>query len=450
MIENKETMKRFLLVIGVTLSVFATSCKSLKENEEHQIITDESLMDSVQYRTFLYFWDAAEPNSGLARERYHMDGEYPLNDKNVVTSGGSGFGIMAIVIGMDRGFITREQGIERLDKIVSFLETADNFKGVFPHWWDGETGETKAFSLKDDGGDLVETSFLIQGLLVAHQYLNTEDEREALLANRIDTIWRSVNWDWYRNNQNVLFWHWSTKYEWEMDFPIRGFNECLITYVLATCSPTYGVPAEVYHEGWAENGDIISPHETEGYPLNMRYQGTEVGPMFWAHYSFLGLNPTGLKDQYADYFKEMKNYTLINRAYCIRNPKGYKGYGHQSWGLSASYTVDGYMAHQPKKEGDKGVITPTAALSSIVYTPEESLEVMHYLYSNLGDKMWGKYGFYDAYSETEDWYPQRYLAIDQGPIVVMIENYRTGLIWNLFMSHPDVQAGLDKLGFTID
>ena len=439
-----------ILTVGVLISI-ATACNSTsKENNSSAgnvtNISDEALLDSVQRRTFLYFWDAAEPTSGMARERYHLDGIYPQNDKHVVTSGGSGFGIMAIIAGIERGYVTREQGVERMEKIVTFLENADSFHGVFPHWWDGETGKVRGFSDKDNGGDLVETSFLIQGLLTAHQYYVNGSEREKAVAARMDKLWRAVDWNWHRNGQNVLYWHWSPEHSWEMNFPIRGFNECLITYILAACSPTHGVPAEVYHEGWAEGGDIIGPHVTEGYELNMRYQGTEAGPLFWAHYSFLGLNPNGLKDRYADYFQEMRNYTLINRAYCIRNPKGYKGYGEDFWGLTASYTVNGYSAHEPSERFDAGVITPTAALSSIVYTPEESMAVMRNLYS-MGDKMWGPYGFYDAISQTDNWAPQRYLAIDQGPIAVMIENHRTGLLWELFMSHPDVQRGLKILGF---
>ncbi len=410
-------------------------------------ISDEALLDSVQRRTFGYFWNESEPTSGMARERFHVDGIYPQNDRNVVTSGGSGFGIMAIIVGIERGYVTRQEGLDHMAKIVTFLENADSFKGVFPHWWDGETGKVKGFSDKDNGGDLVETSFLLQGLLATHQYYINGTEAEKALAARIDKLWKAVDWNWHRNGKNVLYWHWSPSHSWEMNFAIRGYNECLITYVLAASSPTHGVPAEVYHEGWAENGKIIEPHEVEGYKLNMRYQSNSgAGPLFWAHYSFLGLNPTGLKDRYADYFQEMKNYTLINRAYSIRNPKQFKGFGEDLWGLSASYSTVGYAAHEPSEEGDHGVIAPTAALSSIVYTPEESMKVMRSLY-NMGDKLWGPYGFYDAFSETEDWYPQRYLAIDQGPIIVMIENYRTQLLWNLFMSHPDVQSGLKKLGF---
>lgn len=442
-------MKSSYVAIIIVLFAGITACKqtpATPPSDATSSITDEALLDSVQHRTFKYFWDGAEPTSGMARERYHVDGVYPHDDKHVVTSGGSGFGIMAIIAGIDRGYVTREQGLVRMAKIVSFLENADSFHGVFPHWWNGETGKVRGFSEKDNGGDLVETSFLIQGLLAAHQYYVNGSEGEKAVAARIDKLWRTVDWNWHRNGQNVLYWHWSPEHSWEMNFAIRGYNECLITYILAACSPTHDVPAEVYHEGWGEGGAIVGLHETEGYTLNMRYQGTEAGPLFWAHYSFLGLDPNGLKDRYVDYFQEMKNYTLINRAYCIRNPKNFSGYGENAWGLSASYSVNGYAAHEPAERGDFGVIAPTAALSSIVYTPEESMQVMRYLYSKK-DSLWGDYGFYDAFSETENWYPQRYLAIDQGPIVVMIENHRSGLLWKLFMCHPDVQNGLKKLGF---
>lgn len=436
-------MKNILFTFLILFFLIGCSNKNKSLNQ----ISDDDLMDSVQHRTFLYFWDGAEPNSGMARERFHIDEDYPKNDKNIVTSGGSGFGIMAIIAGIERGYISPEEGYDRLNKIVTFLEKADRFHGVYPHWWDGETGKVKSFSPLDNGGDLVETSFLMQGLLAAHQYYIDGSNKEKNLADRMDKIWREVDWNWHRNNQNILYWHWSPDFSWEMNFPIRGYNECLITYILAAASPTYCISAEVYDEGWAQNDSIIAPHELEGHRLNMRYQNNSgTGPLFWAHYSFLGLNPNGLKDKYADYFQEMRNFTFINRDYCIRNPNNHKGYGAECWGLTASYSLKGYAAHIPDTQNDFGVISPTAALSSIIYTPKESMMVMRHLYGK-GEKLWGKYGFYDAFSENDNWYPQRYLAIDQGPISVMIENHRSKLLWHLFMSHPDVQAGLNKLGF---
>ncbi len=413
-------------------------------------LSEEALLDSVQYRTFQYFWDGAEPNSGMARERFHVDGIYPQNDKNVVTSGGSGFGLMAILTGIERGFITREEGVERLAHIVEFLEQADRFHGVWPHWLYGETGKVKPFSPQDDGGDLVETAFLVQGLLAVREYLKDGSAREQIIAEDIDELWREVEWDWYtKGGEDVLYWHWSPNHGWAMDFPLEGYNEVLITYILAAASPTHGIDAEAYHKGWARGGSITTDKSTYGYNLILSHNGAETygGPLFWAHYSYLGLDPRGLKDRYTDFWELNRNHTLINRQWCIENPLGYKGYGEDSWGLSASYSVNGYAAHAPGEDRDLGVITPTAALSSFPYTPEASMQVLKYLYYDLGDKLWGKYGFYDAFSEEYDWYPQRYLAIDQGPIVVMIENHRSNLLWDLFMSAPEIREGLKKLGF---
>ncbi len=409
----------------------------------------QQIYDDVQRRTFQYFWEGAEPTSGLARERFHVDNVYPQNDKMVVTSGGGGFGVMAILVGVERGFITRQQGIERFEKILNFLETADRFHGAWPHWWNGETGKVKPFSRRDDGGDLVETSFMIQGLLAVRQYFKDGSAREKNIASRIDKLWREVEFDWYRNGKNVLYWHWSPNYGWEMNFAVTGYNECLIMYILAASSPTHSVPAEVYHEGWARSGKIKDTVTTYGHTLTLSHNGAPKygGPLFWAHYSYLGLDPRGLKDRYADYWEHNKNHTLINRQWCVENPLKYKGYGPNSWGLTSSYSMRGYAGHAPGEKRDLGVIAPTAGLSSMPYTPEYSMEAMRHWYTNMKDSLYGPYGFYDAFSETANWFPKRYLAIDQGPIVVMMENYRSGLLWNLFMSCPEIQQGLKKLGF---
>lgn len=421
---------------------------SSSEATSKDSISDDSLLTLVQKQTFNYFWDGAEPVSGLARERIHIDGDYPENDQNVVTIGGGGFGVMAILVGIERKFITREQGAERLSRIVNYLEKADRFHGAWPHWLHGPTGKVKPFGKKDNGGDLVESAFMAQSLICVRQYFKDGNEQERKLAQKADALWKGIDWNWYRKgNQNVLYWHWSPQYNWEMNFPVSGYNECLIMYVLAASSPTHGVPAEVYHQGWAKSGAIKSDAEQFGYKVVLSHNGApgSVGPLFWAHYSYLGLNPKGLKDRYADYWLLNKNHTLINRAYAIKNPKGFKGYGENAWGFTSSYSVNGYAGHSPND--DRGVISPTAALSSYPYTPEYSMQVIRHLYEDLGDKIFGKYGFYDAYSETDNWYPQRYLAIDQGPEVVMIENGRSGLLWKLFMSSPEVQSGLKKLGF---
>ncbi len=436
--------------VKILLTVLALHFFATYANTQQKQLSDSALFNLVQQRSFQYFWEGAEPNSGLARERFHADNIYPENDKHVVTSGGGGFGVMAILVGIERGFITKEQGLQRMEKIVHFLETADRFHGAWPHWWDGNTGKVKPFSKYDDGGDLVETSFMLQGLLCARQYYAQGNKREKALAKRIDILWRAVEFDWYRQGQNVLYWHWSPNNGWRMNFAVHGYNECLIMYVLAASSPAHGVPASVYHEGWAQQGRINdNPPRYKNIALHLNHQGDAgiTGPLFWAHYSYLALDPRNLKDKYADYWQHNVDHTRINYQWCVDNPLGYKGYGADSWGLTSSYSINGYAGHTAAKNRDLGVISPTAALSSFPYTPKESMAAMRHWYETYGDKLFGPYGFYDAFSETANWFLPRYLAIDQGPIVVMMENYRSGLLWRLFMSAPEIKKGLQVLGF---
>jgi hypothetical protein len=430
--------------IGDSTSIKAVDTSSFSLSKE-----DEELFTLVQKQTFNYFWEGAEPTSGMARERLHTDNIYPENDKMVITSGGSGFGVMSILVGINRGFITREEGLQRLEKITTFLETADRFHGAWPHWWNGETGKVKPFSTNDNGGDIVETSYMLQGLLCVRQFFKDGTDREKALAERVDKLWKEVEFDWYRNGKNVIYWHWSPNYAWKMNFPVVGYNECLILYILAASSPTHGVPAEVYHEGWADSGKISNVHTALGYQLQFNHQGPAPmgGPLFWAQYSYLGLDPRGLKDRYADYWKENMDQSLINYTWCVQNPNKFKGYGPDNWGLTSSYSIKGYAQHAPGEKNDLGVIAPTAALGSFPYTPKQSMKALRHWYTDMKDKLWGPYGFYDAFSETANWFPPHYLAIDQGPPVVMMENYRSGLFWNLFMSCPEVKAGLKKLGF---
>jgi hypothetical protein len=445
----------YLTVSGLSFLISCDNTSEASRSYQTEIsveLSDEELLDTVQYATFQYFWDGAEPNSGMARERYHVDGVYPQDDKNVVTSGGSGFGLLAIIVGAERGFITRDEAVERFERIVGFLEKADRFHGLWPHWMYGESGKVRSFSARDDGADIVETAFLVQGLLTVKQYLRYGTEREKAVAERIETLWREIQWNWHtkEGEENVLYWHWSPNHGWGMNHPVRGYDECLIAYVLAASSPTYPINPEAYHEGWARGGDIVlEEHEAYGYSLPLKHNGAVEygGPLFWAHYSYLGLDPRNLEDKYANYWENNRNHALIQYEYAIDNPHGHEGYGENLWGLTASYSLNGYSGHKPY-ETDPGVISPTASLSSFPYTPEESMKVLKNLYYNYHEQTFGPYGFYDALSIGHDWFPQRYLAIDQGPIVVMIENHRSGLLWDLFMSNEDVQNGLDRLGFS--
>lgn len=422
-------------VNGSTLSERSvTFYTAIDETPDFPVLTDDELLTLVQKHTFRYFWDLAEPSSGMARERN--------TSGNVVTSGGSGFGIMAIIVGIERNFITREEGIQRMNKIVTFLENADRFHGAWSHWINGNNGTAIPFSTKDDGGDLVETSFLVQGLLTFRQYLQASDTTGNNLINRIDTLWRDVEWDWYRkNNEEVLYWHWSPNYNWDMNFPMYGYFEEQVTYFLAAASPTHSIPKRVYTNGYGRNGAIKTGGTHYGYTLPL---GTP-SPLFWVHYSYTGMNPH-FSDEFANYWQQNVNATLINQAYCIANPRKYIGYSDACWGLTSSDNATGYDAHSPAN--DKGVITPTAALSSFPYTPVESMKALKFFYYTVGDRLWGEYGFYDAFNLTEGWTADSYLAIDQGPIIIMIENYRSGLLWDLFESAPEVQAARTKLGFT--
>lgn len=405
------------------------------------IMTNEEFLDMTQRATFRYFWDYAHPVSGLARER--------LNSGDVVTTGGSGFGIMAILVGIERGFISRDLGKKRMLKIVDFLTNkAQRYRGAFAHWLNGSTGQTIPFSQYDDGADLVETSFLIQGLLAARQYFDQQDSIEIQIRNMITNIWRSVEWNFYRRfpTSNHLYWHWSPNYGWQMNLQVQGPSECMITYMLAIASPTYSVPANLFHLGWANSPYYINGRTFYGYKI---FVGWDYGgPLFFSHYSFLGFDPRHKKDQYCNYFINNRNITLIHREYSIANPRGWLGYNANSWGLTASDDPDGYRVHEPTN--DNGTISPTAALSSLPYTPNESIEVIKHFYRTYYAGLWGEYGFKDAFNVTRNWFANSYLAIDQGPIIVMIENYRSGLLWNKFMANPEIQPMLNAIGFVPD
>ena len=403
-------------------------------------LSDDALLDLVQKQTYRYFHDFAHPTSGLARERSNTN----YYGHEVVTIGGSGFGVMSTIVAVNRGWIGRDSAVRFLLKTVNFLLKADAYHGVFPHWLNGETGKTIPFSRKDDGADLVETSFMLQGLLTARQYFDAKTPKESELRSKINRIWNDVEWDWFTHGEDVLYWHWSPNNGWAMNFELRGYNECLITYVLAASAEKYPVSKAVYDKGWTQGINYKNGKEYYGVKLPLGFD--YGGPLFFSHYSYLGLNPKGLKDRHADYWEQNVNHTLINYNHAIENPKGYKDYGPNAWGLTSGDDLQGYSGFSPTN--DRGTITITAALSAFPYTPEKSMAALKHFYYDLGDKLWSEYGFVDGYNATKDWYATSHIAIDQGPIIVMIENYRTGLLWDLFMSAPEVQRGLTKFGFT--
>lgn len=441
-------MKRIPVFITIVVLSYASVAQKVGKTNvfdptnRPKDLSDSALLDLVQRQTFRYFWDFAHPVSGLARERSNENFGY---GNETVTIGGTGFGIMSVIVAVERGWITRDTAAKFMRKMINFLVKANSYHGVYPHWMDGATGKTIPFSRKDDGADLVETSYLFQGLLCARQYFKQNNPAENEFRGKLNWLWTGIEWNWFtQGGQEVLYWHWSPNNGWAMNFPVRGFNECLIMYILAASDEHYPVPASVYHRGWAESNFFKNGKEFYGIKLPLGFD--YGGPLFFSQYSFLGLDPRGLKDRYADYWEQNRNHTLINREHCIRNPKKFKGYSENCWGLTASDTYNGYDAHSPTN--DNGTITPTAALSAFPYTPEYSMKALKHFYYDLGDKLWSEYGFVDAFNETQNWVAQSHLAIDQGPIVAMIENYRSGLLWKLFMSCPEIQRGLKKLGFT--
>lgn len=405
-------------------------------------LSDDALLDLVQWQTLAYFWDFGHPASGMARERSNPVAGYDYQE--TVCTGGTGFGVMAMLAGAARGFLPRTEVRARIQRIAGFLDRAESWHGVFPHFLNGSTGAAIPFSERDDGGDLVETSFLMMGLLCARQYFADSVSEEAALRVAVERLWGAVEWDWHaRGGVDALTWHWSPRHGWAMGLLVTGWNECLVTYVLAAGSPSHPVSPATYHRGWTGGPAFRNGHMYHGIALPL---GPPFGgPLFLSQYSFLGLDPRGLRDRYADYWTQNCAHTRINRAHCIANPHGFAGYGPRCWGLSACDGDGGYDAFCP--ENDRGVIAPTAALSAMPYAPRESMEALRHFYVDRGGEIWGRHGFVDAFTPSRKWVAESNLAIDQGPIVVMIENHRSALLWDLFMSCPEVRSGLRRLDF---
>ena len=429
---NSTVIYRLVAVLQETESEAAEASAEIRD------FTDEELLSMIQQYTFWYFWEGAHQATGMVLERSN-------GSNTTVASGATGMGLMAMIVAHEREYRPREEVKDRILKILEFLENSERHHGVWSHWYNADTYETQPFSPDDDGGDIVETSYVAAGLIALKNYFTGVDEKSVSVRETADKLWKEIDWDWYRNGgQNVLYWHWSPNGGFKMNMRVTGWNESLVTYVMAASSPTHGVPAEVYDIGWARNGNIVRPRSFYGYSISLAPDWG--GPLFWIHYSHLGINPHGLSDKYADYWQEHVNTALIHHAYAVDNPQNHEGYSDENWGLTASDSPGGYTAHQPV-HNDNGTISPTAALASMPYTPEESMKALKYFYRERGSDLFGIYGPYDAFNDNLGWVQEGYIGIDQGPIVVMIENHRTGLLWNVVMQDEDLQAGLDKLGF---
>lgn len=408
-------------------------------NVQTNDFSDEELIDMFQRYAFRYFWEGAHQNTGMISERSN-------GDDKIVASGATGMGLMAMIVAGERGYRPSEEIKNRVLSILGFLENCERHHGAWSHWYDANTYQTQPFSTYDDGGDIVETSFVAVALIALRNYYTGSDSKSVQIREKAGRLWREIDWNWYRNgNQNVLYWHWSPNYNFQMNLKVTGWNESLVTYIMAASSPENQIPEAVYHQGWTRNGSMVNPRTFYGYPV--RLSPDWGGPLFWIHYTHLGINPHSLSDNYADYWEECVNTVKVHIEYAVENPKGHANYSEKNWGLTASDDPYGYTAHAPFVN-DNGTISPTAALSSMPYTPAESIKALKYFYRERGNELFGKYGPYDAFNDNLGWIQKSYIGINQAPIVIMLENYRTGLLWDIVMKDHDLQAGLQKLGFT--
>jgi len=403
---------------------------------------DDALLEKIQRASFRYFWDFCEPNSKLPLEQSVFNTAIP--------AGASGYAVGTLPIAVERGWVTRQQAVERLLKILDFFEHGERFHGVWPHWLHGRTRKVIPFSRYDDGADVVETALLVSGLLAAAEYFNQPTPEEKLAREKIKKLWEGVDWAFFTDGKKVLHWHWSPKHGFSKTFPVVGWNEGLILYILAAGSPTHPIKPEVYHEGWARNGHIKNrapnPPELEKKGVRIPLGAPWGGPAFLVQYSFLFLDPRGLSDKYADYWQQAVNYTHANYLYCVEKADKSFRYGPTCWGLTASNGPNGYHAFSPSD--DDGTIAPTAAIGSMPFLPQHCLPAAKNFLTLQEGKLFEKNGFIASFNPKLDWYAKRSFALDHMVNVVMIENYRSGLPWTLLKKNKDVQVGLKKLGFT--
>ncbi|NVO19413.1 MAG: hypothetical protein HXX13_06920 [Bacteroidetes bacterium] len=450
-----ETGKKYHYKISFLNMKYQETKLSSSVSVSTHTLSDEELLTMVQEASFRYYWEGAEAKSGLSKE------DIP-GRQNMIATGASGFGIMALLVGADREFVSRDEAATRLVKILNFLEKAETFHGAYPHFINGLNAKVEPFfGSLDNGADLVETSFLMEGLLAAKEYFSGITPKEQIIRKKITGLWEKVEWDWFRQNPDskFLYWHWSPDQGWVINHNLIGWNETMVTYLLGIASPTHPIPPGMYYSGWANQDSVGQKYRiawggtTDGsmYTNGNTYYGYSLdvgvsngGPLFFTHYSYMGYDPHAITDKYTNYFTNNQKIAKINYCYCLKNPKQFKGYNENSWGLSASDGPYDYSADEPIPARDCGKITPTAAISSYPYTPEESLKALKTFYFTYGKFLWGEYGFRDAFNLTDNWCSEIYMGLNQAPMAVMIENYRTGLIWNMFMINKDILNGLKK------
>jgi hypothetical protein len=433
--------------VSARTSSLRESAPSAAVSATTHVMTDDELLTMVQEAGFRYYWEAAESHSGMTREN-------TPGDDDIVAVGASGFGVMAIIVAADRGFITHQQAIDRLLRVTEFLSTADRYHGAWPHFLSGSTGHRlPVFDMYDNGADLVETSFMMEGLLAARQYFKQDGPSGQELYQKITRLWRGVDWNWFRATpqQDALYWHWSPEYAFHIANRLTGWNEVMITYLDAIASPTHSIPARDYYSGWV--GEAIGNQYANGksyFGIKLDVGGNTGGPLFFTDYSFMGFDPRGIHDRFTDYFDNNRAQALINQQYCIHNPHHWQGYGEDTWGLTAVDGPEGYAPYEPTVDLDDGTIAPTGAISAFAYTPQPSMAALKHFYRDLGAQVWSIYGFRDAFNLQKNWYSGITMGLNQAPMVVMIENQRSGLVWKNFMANSEFQTALKNIGFQAD
>ena len=442
-----------IFIIGVSLIL---GCQPSPTGEQ----ASTPFLDSLSRKTFHYFWDLAEPANGNIPDRW------PTPSFSSIAA--TGFGLTSYLIGVERGYITREQAAERTLKTLKFFVEAPKgdsvagvtgYKGFFYHFIDMKTGlrfQTVELST-------IDTGLLMAGILSSQVYFDQENAIENQIRVFADSLYRAVEWDWAMNGEQTMSMGWHPEKGF-IDARWKGYNEAMILYVLALGSPTHTIPAESW-KAWID---------TYQYGTYYGQEHVNFGPLFGHQYSNMYIDFRGIFDPYMktkgfDYFENSRRATYANRAYCMANPAAYAGYSENIWGLTAcdgpgnatkmnpNVAFKGYSARGAAQwyVEDDGTIAPTAAGGSIPFAPEiciPALVEMHRLY---GDKIYDRYGFKDAFNwtipntdGTTGWVDKDYLGIDQGPIVIQLENYRSELIWSLMKKSSYIQSGLKKAGFT--
>ena len=393
-----------------------------------------NLMDEHEQKVISYFTAGANSATGMA---YNSS-----TDKATLTTGASGFGIMSLVVGVERGWLQRDEAVDQIVRIVRFLKKADRFAGAWAHWYN-QSGKIVPFGNQNQAGEIVETAFMMGGLLTACEYFNGNSAGEIEMREATEYFWNTIEWNHFvRNGHMYWIWHQdSDSYE----LPLIGWHETLLVYVLAMAAPEeHRVSESVYRSCWQGYNFSHSGRETYGYELPL---GSDLGgPLFLSQYSFLGLDPRRMMDSHCYYWAQNQNHTMVNRHYCVYEAPADNMYSASNWGLTACGGCGSHPAYLSRDpENDDGVIAPTAAISAFPYTPFYSAQVLLNLERNY-PKLNGKYGFGVAYCPAEKAVSSEYLAMEHAPMAIMMENYRSGLIWKLLMRNALVQRGLQAAG----